>query len=415
MPGHIVTGRWLLESPSRFVEGGGVHCARGRVVRVLGSRDAVRRAQLRVVDLGDVVLAAGFVNAHAHLELTAFAGAIAPGATFTGWIRELLRRKASQSADELSRAARSGADRLLATGTTTVGDIDSMDLTDAALAGHPLRRRVYREMLDAQDSNRTDAAIARATLPRPRRALRLEGLAPHAPYTVSQRLFEELGRQAARARRWSTIHWAETHEEAEWLESGSGPMSALLSGSPRCTGLDAIDRAGLLGPRTSLVHGNHPARGDLERVVRARSVLVHCPGTHAYFGRDPFDFEGAAEAGVTVALGTDGLASNADLDMRREMRLVREGAPELRPELVWNMATRNAALAVGLEGRAGEIVAGAHADLCAHALPGVDLARARPADLLDALTAGRSTVASVWIGGRSVPLSTVVGDTDPVR
>ncbi len=404
MPGQIVTGRWLLAAPTRFLDGGGVHVARGRVVTVLRSRSAVRRAQLPVLDLGDVVLTPGFVNAHAHLELTAFAGTLPSAGTFTDWIRALLRRKASQSPDDVARAARAGADRLLASGTTTVGDIDSMDLVDAALAGHPLRRRAYREVLDAQDPQRTDAAIERALVRRPRRAGQLEGIAPHAPYTVSERLLAALGRRARRTRRCVSIHWAETREEREWLQSGSGPMTAILSGSPRKSGLDAIDGAGLLGPRTSLVHGNFPDRGDLERLSRARATLVHCPGTHAYFAREPFDFESCAKHGVLVALGTDGLASNADLDMRREMRLAREAAPGLAPDLVWDMATTHAARAVGLAGRVGELAAGSHADFCAHALPGVDLARARPSDLLDALTAGRSTVVTAWIGGRSVPL-----------
>ncbi len=404
MPGQIVTGRWLLEAPTRFLEGGGVHVARGRVVAVLRSRAAVRRAQLPVLDLGDVVLAAGFVNAHAHLELSEFAGALPSAGTFTEWIRALLRRKASQSLGDVARAARAGAERLLATGTTTVGDIDSLDLVDAALAGHPLRRRAYREVLDAQDPRRTDAAIARLCVRRPRRAGQLEGLAPHAPYTVSERLLAELGRRARRTRQCVTIHWAETREEVEWLQSGSGPMTAILHRSPHRSGLDAIDGAGLLGPRTLLVHGNYPDRGDLERIARARAMLVHCPGTHAYFAREPFDFESCAKHGVLVALGTDGLASNTDLDMRREMRLAREAAPWLAPDLVWDMATTHAARAVGLAGRVGELAAGSHADFCAHALPGVDLAGARPTELLDALTAGRSSFMGVWIGGRPAPL-----------
>jgi cytosine/adenosine deaminase-related metal-dependent hydrolase len=229
----------------------------------------------------------------------------------------------------------------------------------------------------------------------------LEGLAPHAPYTVSESLFRELGRRARRTRSWTTIHWAETREEVEWLADGTGPLSAILADAPRLSGLDAIEAAGLLGERTSLVHGNHPEAGDLGRVARAGATLVHCPGTHAFFGRDPFDFEATRRAGVTVALGTDGLASNLELDMRREMRLLRACAPELSPALVWDMATRHGARAIGLSGRVGEISAGAYADFCAHELPGVDLSRSRPDELLDALTSGRSTVRAAWIGGRT--------------
>jgi cytosine/adenosine deaminase-related metal-dependent hydrolase len=107
------------------------------------------------------------------------------------------------------------------------------------------------------------------------------------------------------------------------------------------------------------------------------------------------------DAGVTVALGTDGLSSNAELDMRREMALLRRAHPRLAPATVFDLATRAGARALGLEGLAGEIVAGAHADFCAHRVDagGARGAR-RGAALLDALTSGVSTVIGVWIGGR---------------
>jgi 5-methylthioadenosine/S-adenosylhomocysteine deaminase len=173
--------------------------------------------------------------------------------------------------------------------------------------------------------------------------------------------------------------------------------------SPRASGLDAIEASGLLGPRLTLVHGNHPSPGDVSRIARAGAVLVHCPGTHLFFGRAPFPLRRWLDAGVTVALGTDGLSSNADLDMRREMSLLRRANPRLPPETVFDLATRAGALALGLAGRAGEIVPGAFADLCAHRYAGSPASGRRGSDeLLDALTWGRTSVAGVWIGGRAV-------------
>ena len=80
---------------------------------------------------------------------------------------------------------------------------------------------------------------------------------------------------------------------------------------------DAVSR--FVGPRTTLVHGNHPARGEPARIAASGAVLVHCPGTHAYFDREPFPWSRYRRAGVSLALGTDSLASNDELDMFREM------------------------------------------------------------------------------------------------
>jgi len=354
------------------------------------------------LDLGDCVLAPGFVDAHVHLDLTALAGRLEGSGTFAGWIRALVRERSKLSRRALSAAVLRGADRLISSGTTCVGDIDSSGVSWDALRAHPLRAVIYREALDAGRSELAASALARASRPHARSARRSPGISPHAPYTVSRELLASLTKLSQR-RHWpACIHWAETIEEVDWLARGSGPFRALLRGSssPRTSGLDAIEAAGLLGPGLTLVHGNHPSPGDVSRVARAGAVLVHCPGTHEFFGRDPFPLRKWLDAGVTVALGTDGMSSNAALDMRREMSLLRRDHPRLHPETVLDLATRAGARALGLAGRTGEIAPGASADLCAHRFAGSPASGRRGSDeALEALTWGRSSVAGVWIGG----------------
>lgn len=357
------------------------------------------------MDLGDCVLAPGFVDAHVHLELTSLAGRLEGSGTFAAWIRALVRERSKLSKRALADAVLQGADRLISSGTTCVGDIDSSGVSEDALRSHPLRAVIYREALDAGRSERAAAALARASRPFARSTRRSPGISPHAPYTVSRELLASLAALSKR-RRWpACIHWAETREEVDWLAREAGPLRALLPGSssPRTSGLDAIEVAGLLGPGLALVHGNHPSSGDVQRIARAGAALIHCPGTHLFFGRDPFPLRKWLDAGVTVALGTDGLSSNAELDMRREMSLLRRANPRLHPEMVLDLATRAGARALGLAGRAGEIVPGAFADLCAHRFAESPASGRRESDeLLDALTSGRSSVASVWIGGLEV-------------
>ncbi len=420
----VLRAAWTLAPDGVWVEGGGVHVRRGRVVSILASPGAVTRSGLPTEDLGDVLLLPGFVDAHAHLELSGLAGAVAPGASFPDWIRALLAARAQRTPHDLERDARAGAARLLGTGTTCVGDIDtsaalarSMSRTepgshppDRALGMRPsLRVRRFREVLDAGDPARATAALRVLEDGGPGAPLWSEGLSPHAPYTVSSRLWAELGRIARRRRLPVAIHWAETRAETEWLEHGGGTFAALLRHPPARSGLDAIEQAGLLGARTALVHGNDATAAERERVARAGATLVHCPGTHAFFGREPFDARAWVRAGVPLALGTDSLASNADLDMRREMALFRAAHPGFTALDVLACATEHAARAVGHAGRIGTLRPGAWADLAAHAVPGID----GPARL-EALTHGLGRVTGVWIAGNA-PARGLLEETGALR
>ena len=408
MSATLFRARWLFADARRRHAGGAILVVGGRVARVLANAGAASRCArssgVRTVDLGDCVLAPGFVDPHAHLDLTVLAGRLEGSRTFAAWIRALIRERSKLSRRALVDSVLAGAARLLASGTTCVGDIDSSGASEDALRRHPLRAVIFREALDAGQPSRTAAALARVSRPFPRSSRRSPGITPHAPYTVSPGLLASLARLSKR-RRWpACIHWAETLEEVSWLRHGRGPLAALLpsSGSPGRSGLDSIEASGLLAEGLVLVHGNHPRRGDLERIARAGAVLVHCPGTHRFFGREPFPVRKWLDAGVTVALGTDGLSSNVDLDMRLEMSLLRAARPRLDPETVFDMSTRAGARALGLSGRAGEIVPGAHADFCAHRFPGSpELLACGSEELLDALTSGTSSVSGAWIAGRA--------------
>lgn len=361
------------------------------------------------MDLGEVALTPGLVNAHAHLELSFCERLLAPGRSFPDWISALLERRRSAAAPEVERALCAGADRLLASGTTTVGDIDSSGLAARVLASHPLRSVVYREALDLGDPERRRVVLAQLARALPRRERRLEGLSPHAPYTVSVELLRALGAIARRRKVPVSMHWAETPEEREWMEHGTGPFAGLLAPGPRVDGLEGLRAAGLLDadrPRAlSLVHGNEARTEELERVARAGALLVHCPGTQRFFGRPRFQLDRVRRAGLRVALGTDSLASNAELDMRREMALLRQSHPALAPAEVWSMGTRESAAALGLEGSVGELRPGSHADMCAW--PG----RWKSAeDCLEELTAAAPAPARIWIRGRELHPTRRVGE-----
>lgn len=379
----------LWRDPALLIRG-------GRIERVgLGAAAARRLARgkgVRRIDLAGL-LTPGLVNAHAHLELTALDGRIR-ARRFEAWVGELLPLRASTAAAELAAGIARGAEELLAGGTTLVGDNDALGLAAAVLRRQPLRVRLFREALDGWDEQRSSAAmLPLRDLPRGARLLR--GIAPHAPFTVSPTLARELARLARRRRLPLSIHFAESEEERRWLLRGQGPFARWLPSSPRCEGLDLLERAGLLGPRTLLVHGNLVSAADRVRIAGSGASLVHCPGSHAFFRRQPFDFEAWRAAGVNLALGTDSAASNQALDMRRELALAAKSFPGERPRELFRAATIGGARALCLEERLGWLGPKAAADLVQWPDLGVRLGPA-----LETLVEAIPRTGLVFVGGR---------------
>lgn len=394
-----------------------VELEEGRVVAVRGPVEVEPEAR-------GTVLAPGFVNAHAHLDLGAARGLPVGGGGFLGWVGEVLQRRASLSEQEVAGGARRSAERLLSTGTTTVLDIDATGEVAAMLEGSPLRLVALREVIDGSPEGRdgrTEEALAaaRAALARGEGERRASGLSPHGVHTVGDALLAEVA--ALRGARPVAIHWAETPEETAWMLRGEGPFSAWLGPSPRASGAARLEAAGLLDGAL-LVHGNCPSPGEVEALAGRGVSVVHCPGSHAYFARAPFDLAAFQAAGVPVALGTDSWASNGDLDMRREVRLAREHLG-LDGATAWRMATEAGARHAPWRHVTGRLGVGDAADLQRLRPVGwggpaeggacggnsgeggsVEGGGADPAALLDVLTAREPEVEAVWIQGERISL-----------
>lgn len=378
--------RQLLTDSLTLVPGGGVVVKGNRIAAVLRHGEA---APVPEEDLGDVVLAPGLVNAHCHLDLSALHGRVPAEGGFGAWIGRLLAERATVTDAECDRAIEAALQRLYETGTTFVGDIDTLGRSPRRIAASPLGGVHYREVLDAQDPTRTEEALSAARAATDEHgdehgdgALR-PGISPHAPFSVSEPLLAGLPGDAPLA-----IHWSETEAEVEWLESGTGPLAPLLGESTGRPGLQRIREAGKLGPGTALIHGNHPRPGEPEEIARAGAALVHCPGTHRFFDREPAPLEAYRRAGVSLALGTDSLASNEDLDMRLEMARLREAHGNLDAATVFSWATEGGARALGLQ--AGRLAPGYLAAMVAFEVSETRLER-----ILDVVTRELPAVTSV--------------------
>lgn len=410
LPTLVLRADWICASPERLFGPGGVEIE-GRRVRAVwpaGSalEAACRRAE-RVLDLGPALLSHAPVNAHAHLELSGMAGRSLPGPAFADWVRGVLAFRAERGAAGLAEDWARGLSLAAAGAACAVGDIDATGAAwRAELPPGPCPGvLVHLELLDARDPRRLAGELERLEH-LPEAPGRLAGLSPHAPHTVSQALLSAAGAAQGRRARRVQIHWAETREELDWWQGRGGPLAEWLGQSPAlrpgrapASFLDHLERAGLLGPATALVHGNLPQPGEPERLAQAGVRLIHCPGSHAFFERPGFPLERYLAAGVELALGTDSLASNRSLDMLREVELFARAHPSAPPALAWSLATRGGAGVLGPDLATGELVPGALAHLLAVELE----ARSAP-EALARLILGPRGRRRLWIGGLERPM-----------
>jgi cytosine/adenosine deaminase-related metal-dependent hydrolase len=331
---------WIWLGPGRALRTAALRWDdRGRIVSI----DAQARAPARA-------LLPGLVNAHAHLQLAP----LAPGERrFVPWLRCVIEQQRSLDAAERATNCAAAAASLLAEGTIAVGEIDSSGQSPDVLRRFPLDGRCYRELLGFD----IGPARARNLVRQQVRGTRWcpPGLSPHAPYSTSP----ELLRAARASGRALTVHVAESEEEPRFLRSGQGPLRGLLRDlgrlpagwrAPRRTPVEHLDRLGLLGPRTSLVHAQVVTGQDLERIRARGSPIVVCPGTIAWFRRRPPPVAEWLALGVQVGLGTDSRASNEGLSMRRELCLARRHWPRLPAGQILAMATVGGATALARPG-----------------------------------------------------------------
>lgn len=377
----IHTCRWLLPIDRPPLEGAWFETTAG-VIRRYGQGAAPAPA----VDLGDVAVLPGLVNAHTHLELSWMAGQVPPAESMDLWIRTLmrLRREGSAEGDGAAlSAARDAISAMLATGTVLVGDVSNSLSTPALLATSGLAGLVFHELLgfnvsdpEALVSAATHrlsvaaASVAASTTP-----VRM-ALSAHAPYSVSPSLFRAIAdRQSGGP---LTVHLGESPEELEFLRSGLGPLRRMLerigvwdvTWEPPMTGpVDYLSSLGYLRRGTIAVHGVHLTDRELEQLRGLRAVLVTCPRSNLWVGAGVPRVSRFYASGVRVAIGTDSLASVSTLNLFDELAELRRIAPDVAAGALLESATRIGAEALGFGVSHGTIAAGKVAALVAVDVP----------------------------------------------
>ncbi len=401
----LITARWVVPvEPARVVwEDHAVAIDGGAIIEVLPRGDAESKyAPRERVDLPGHALIPGLVNAHTHNPMTLLRG-LADDLPLMTWLSDhIWPVEARVIGPEFVRdGVELAIAEMLRGGTTCCNENYFFpDVQAATYRAHGFRARVglpiiefpsawaadrdeyFERALAVHDQYAGDALIATA-------------FAPHAPYTVADASFERIRTLSDQLDLPVHLHLMETAREVEdsRREHGLRPMQRL-------------QKLGLVNDRLIAVHMTQVSDAEIALCAEAGVSVVHCPESNLKLASGFCPAEKLRRAGVNLALGTDGCASNNDLDMFGELRTaallakaVAGDAAAFDDAFALRAATLNGAKALQLDAKIGSLEVGKRADLAAVRLDEVETQPLYNVVSHLAYAVSRRQVSDVWIDG----------------
>jgi cytosine/adenosine deaminase-related metal-dependent hydrolase len=375
---------WILPISEPPIRDGWLAVDRGRVVALGAAGKRVLADGAQVVDLGDVAVMPGLVNAHTHLELSYLRDEVPPASQFVTWIRGVMqarRERPDPAGKEILDAVDRAVNEAEACGTAIVGDISNTLVTFDPLTRSSLAAVVFYELIRFNTLD-PEAVVAKALADLDALAATERvrvSLAAHAPYSVAPLVLRAIRLAVDREPFMPySIHVSESAEEVEFIRNGGGAWRALLEeiGSwdpawvpPGGTPVQFLDDSGFLDGRLLAVHGVQMTTADLDRLVARGTTLVTCPRSNGHTGAGAPPIEDFYNYGVKVAVGTDSLASSPDLNVFAEIATMRALAPTVSAGALLDSATRQGARALGFDQDYGTIEPGKSGRLLAVSVP----------------------------------------------
>ena len=402
----LIDARWVIpvEPGPSVLQDHSVAVTGGKIVAVLPSAEAALRYEPRQrVSLPQHVLLPGLINLHTHAAMSLMRG-LADDLPLMKWLKEHIWPAEAKhvSPDFVYDGTLLACAEMLKGGVTCFSDMYYFPEAAARAAlACGMRAAIGLIAIDfpTQYASDPDDYLAKGLAMRD--AHRDEPLlsfcmAPHAPYTVSDRLFGHILTMADELDLPIHIHLHETHEEIE------GSLAHY-----KARPLERLRALGIVGPRLIAVHGVHVTEPELDMLAGFGCSVAHCPSSNLKLASGFAPVASMLARSINVGLGTDGAASNNRLDLFQEMRTAAlmakavSGDPEAMPcYQALRAATINGARALGIDAVTGSIEAGKTADLCAMSITGPGLAPQYDLMSLIVYAAERQNVSHVWVRGR---------------
>lgn len=312
------------------------------------------------------ILIPGFVNAHCHLELSHMKGIMSRGKKLHGFVSEILKKRFTPEnlQDILERADM----QMRSEGIVAAGDISNTDDSFAVKRKSSLYYYNFIELFTTDDKNIQQlvkqgkaAAKKPGSLP--------GNFTPHAPYTVSDKLFEEINRLNAESDEIISMHNQETAGENELFLNQSGPLYDTLKNlgfnydNFRFDTKNSLESTLPKLPADKnilLIHNTFTREKDIDFAENySDSVFwVFCPASNLYIEEQLPDLPLFFEKGIKTCVGTDSLASNDKLSVLRELKIIHQYFPEISLSKLLDTATLNGAEALKIDKQYGSLSKG---------------------------------------------------------
>ena len=369
-----INAKFILPVTTPEIQNGSILIKNGKIQFIGREKDCPNIAHHQVSHYPDHLVMPGLVNTHTHLSLSRLKNKIKSGIPFNSWIKEIISYNDSLTEIDEKDACKEGIKNLIATGTTTIGDISRSGFSTKVMQNMRVRGVIFLEIIGFKKSMIEDQMnrVHELLWDCKGDSLVKCGLSPHATYSVSPQLIK-LSFSLAKVKKLPLImHIAETKEELEFIENGEGDLRQLLESLDRwepewkpekTSPIKYLENSGDLNGITG-IHLNHINGEDFKIIKKNNMSVVCCPNSNRWFQRDrSYHLTKFLENNINVAIGTDSLASNKTLNMFEELILVRKQFPEINHETLLKMVTINGAKALWLEKEVGSLETGKKADI----------------------------------------------------
>ncbi|MES9962722.1 MAG: TRZ/ATZ family hydrolase [Candidatus Sedimenticola sp. 20ELBAFRAG] len=404
----LLHARWVIPvaPDNRVLEGYSIAVEHGRILEILPSEQArVKYRAENEHELGNHALIPGLINAHTHASMSLLRG-LADDLPLMTWLNDHIWPAEGRWVNEefIADGTRLAVAEMLRGGTTCFNDMYFFpDVTGMVSSTAGMRAVVGLILIDFPSAwaSGPDEYLHRGIEVHDQfrsNSLITTAFAPHAPYSVSNAPLERVRTLADELEIPIHMHVHETADEInQGIENfGTRPLERLHS-------------LGLVSPSLAAVHMTQIEDDEIERFAETGASVVHCPESNLKLASGFCPVSKLIDAGINVAIGTDGAASNNDLDMFSEMRtaaLLAKGvsgdASSLPAATALRMATLNGAIALGIADETGSLEIGKAADITAVNLGTLETQPLyHPVSHLVYAT-GRDKVSDVWIAGRHV-------------
>jgi 5-methylthioadenosine/S-adenosylhomocysteine deaminase len=404
----IIQARWIVPVEPRGVvlDHHAIVIRDGRIVVLLPAADAASRFNAtRTIERPEHILLPGLINAHTHAAMTLFRG-MADDMPLERWLGEHIWPAEARwaSPDFVRDGTNLAIIEMLRGGTTCFQDMYYFpDVVARTAVEHSIRAVVGLIVIDMPTAwaADTDEYLSKGIAVHDQyksHPLISTTFAPHSPHMITADTCERLRMLANELDTPIHTHIHETSEEIQTTIEKYGRRP-----------LQRIDELGLVNPLLTAVHMTQLQDDEIALLAERGVSIVHCPESNLKLASGFCPVARLLDAGINVALGTDGAASNNDLDMLGEMRsaaLLGKGvagdATALSAVDVLAMATINGARALGLADEIGSLEAGKQADITCIDLnePATQPVHHPVSQLV--YSASRDQVSDVWVAGKQL-------------